>query len=66
VTATPALPTAIGRPAQRALLAAGYTGLRDLHGVERRRVLELHGVGPKALRVLEQALAERGWSLREA
>jgi hypothetical protein len=60
------LPHAIGRPATGALRAAGYTELHQLAGVpaaDLLRLLRLHGVGPKAVAVLREALAERGLSL---
>ncbi|MEV6202255.1 DNA-binding protein [Streptomyces sp. NPDC051771] len=56
-------PRAIGAPATRALVAAGYTGLDRLAGVPAAELAALHGVGPKALRVLAEALAERGTAL---
>jgi hypothetical protein len=49
-------PRAIGAPARRALLAAGYRTLDDLVGLPEEALLSLHGVGPKALRVLREAL----------
>jgi hypothetical protein len=52
-------PRAMGAPARRALLAAGYTSLNDLVGLSEAALLSLHGVGPKALRVLREALAAR-------
>jgi hypothetical protein len=61
--ATPAddgLPRGIGAPATRALHAAGYTRLGQLTGVRERTLGQLHGVGPKALRILRQTLEERG------
>lgn len=54
------LPRGIGAPATRALVAAGYTRLDQLAGVPERELKVLHGVGPKALGVLREALAERG------
>ncbi len=57
------LPRGIGAPARRALTAAGYTDLRQLAGVPRPRLAALHGVGPKALGIIQAALAERGESL---
>ncbi|MFD8971470.1 MULTISPECIES: DNA-binding protein [Streptomyces] len=57
------LPRGIGAPATRALAAAGYTRLSQLAGVPAAELAALHGVGPKALRVLGEALAERGESL---
>ena len=54
------LPRGIGAPATRALHAAGYTRLEQLAGVPERELGRLHGVGPKALRILRAALEERG------
>ncbi|MFF0657498.1 MULTISPECIES: helix-hairpin-helix domain-containing protein [Micromonospora] len=48
----------IGAPATRALNAAGYTTLRQLAGVPRAELARLHGMGPKALGVIEAALDE--------
>ena len=53
----------IGAPATRALNAAGYTSLGQLAGVPKEQLAKLHGVGPRALRILEAALAEHGLSL---
>jgi hypothetical protein len=53
----------IGAPATRALLGAGYRQLTELNGVPRRQLGELHGMGPKALRLLQEALETRGMSL---
>ena len=57
------LPRGIGAPATRALHGAGYTQLRQLAGVPAAELKKLHGMGPKALRVLQEALAEQGMSL---
>jgi predicted flap endonuclease-1-like 5' DNA nuclease len=53
----------IGAPATRALASAGYTSLRQLAGVPRSELKKLHGMGPKALGILEAALAEHGLAL---
>lgn len=50
----------IGRPAAGALTQAGVTGLEQVSQWSERQLLALHGVGPKAIRILRQALAERG------
>ncbi len=50
----------IGAPATRALALAGYTRLEQLPGVPRAGLAALHGVGPRALRILDEALAEHG------
>jgi len=62
-TPEPGLPRSIGAPATRALTAAGYTELSQLARVPAAELAQLHGVGPKALRLLQEALQERGMSL---
>jgi hypothetical protein len=62
MTAEPDFPK-ISAPATRALAGAGYTSLEQLAGVPRSELAALHGMGPKALRILEEALRERGLSL---
>jgi hypothetical protein len=57
------LPRAIGAPATRALTAAGYTQLGQLANVPAAELKKLHGVGPKALKVLQAALERQGMSL---
>ena len=57
------LPRAIGEPARRAFAAIGLTRLEQFAGRPEAELARLHGVGPKALRVLRAALAERGASL---
>jgi hypothetical protein len=47
---------AIGRPATRALETQGVTTLEQVATWSRRDLLALHGVGPKAVRILEHAL----------
>lgn len=58
------LPAAIGRPATNALLGAGLSTLALVAGRTRDELLALHGVGPKAVRILADALAEKGMALR--
>jgi hypothetical protein len=53
----------IGAPATRGLNGAGYESLRQLAGVPRSELAKLHGMGPKALRILEKALEEHGLGL---
>ena len=57
------LPHNIGAPATRALTAAGYTNLSQLADVPVAELKKLHGVGPKALRLLQEALEQQGLSL---
>lgn len=48
----------VGAPATRALHNAGYTTLGQLNGVPRQELAKMHGMGPKALRIIDEALAE--------
>lgn len=57
------LPGNIGAPATRALTAAGYTRLGQLKDVPAAELKKLHGVGPKALKLLAEALERHGMSL---
>ena len=54
------LPAGLSKPAQRALAAAGYTTLDQLTQVSERDLSRLHGVGPKSVRQLRDALAAEG------
>jgi hypothetical protein len=51
-------PPKLAKPAQRALAQAGYSDLQQLAGVRERDLAKLHGMGPKALGQLREALAE--------
>jgi hypothetical protein len=55
----------VGAPATRALAEHGYRTLRDVAGASRRALLDLRDVGPRAVRILEAALAEHGRVLRD-
>lgn len=58
------LPPAIGRPATRALAGAGITTLEEVARHSQNELLDLHGVGPKAIRALEEALQARQLAMR--
>ncbi|MGH8881903.1 MAG: hypothetical protein ACRD0P_31900 [Stackebrandtia sp.] len=58
------LPAAIGNPAKRALREAGVTSLRQVASWTADQLLDLHGVGPRAVTALTRALVDRGLSLR--
>lgn len=47
-------------PARRALATAGITTLADLTRHTEQEVAALHGMGPKALGLLREAMQERG------
>lgn len=53
------------RPATDALLAAGYTRLEELSNVSEKELLKLHGMGPKAIRILKAELEARGLSFAD-
>jgi len=48
------LPATVGRPATRAFEAAGYRTITDLDGASERELLALHGVGPRAIKILRE------------
>jgi len=55
-------PPGLAKPAPRALHAAGYTRLDQLATVTETELLALHGVDPKAIRILRAALHATGTS----
>ena len=54
----------VGAPASRALTSAGITRLSQLADHRAEELLELHGMGPRAIKILRQALADQGLSFR--
>jgi hypothetical protein len=50
----------MGKVAPRELMHAGYESLDSLSGLSARELLKIHGVGPKAIRVANEALVDRG------
>ena len=54
----------IGAPATRALAALGVTTTAQAAKYSARELLALHGFGPKALAILERALADKKLSLK--
>jgi hypothetical protein len=56
------LPTGLAKPAQRALAAAGYLRLEQFTKLSEDDVLQLHGMGPKALDLIRRALMAQGLS----
>jgi len=54
----------IGRPAAAALAEVGLTRLEQVIEFSEAELLALHGVGPNAVRILREALADHGWRLR--
>lgn len=62
--ATPAVPRGVPRPALRALASLGVTRLSQVTRFTEARLLALHGMGPKAMRIIQGALREQGNSLQ--
>jgi len=55
----------IGAPATRALNAHGITTLEQAAAPGEKALLAMHGVGPKAIRILREALREIGSELAD-
>lgn len=60
------LPPGIGSPAQRALAAAGITRLEQFTSISEAELLKLHGVGPKAVRIIKESLHENELAFAKA
>ncbi len=50
----------VGAPATRALQGAGYNSLESLAGANQKDLLVLHGFGPRAVRIINEALTQAG------
>ncbi len=59
------LPSGVSAPARRALASAGYTDLQELTQATEAELLKLHGMGPKAIGLIRNALEARGLSFKE-
>ncbi len=60
------LPDAIGKTAARELAANGITSLRKVAERSTKELLAIHGVGPKAIAILGDALAANGLDFKRA
>lgn len=54
------LPDAIGKTAARELSVNGITSLKAVADHSKKQLLAIHGVGPKAVRILGEALDAKG------
>lgn len=52
-------PESMGTVSRRELAVNGYTTFDQLSGVSAKELLKIHGVGPKAIRILREELATR-------
>ncbi len=55
----------ISQPALRALAGAGIHSLEQLTNFSEKEIEQLHGMGPKALGILREALADMGLSFAD-
>jgi DNA-directed RNA polymerase alpha subunit len=60
-----AFPVGLSGPALRALAHAGIGSMAQLARRSEAELRALHGMGPKALRILQSALAQQGRHFRE-
>jgi len=58
----PGLPSGLARPARQALAAAGYVTLEQFTQVTEADLARMHGIGPKAITQLRDALVAEGLS----
>ncbi|WP_120005099.1 hypothetical protein [Nesterenkonia muleiensis] len=59
------LPHSMGKTAPRELKYAGIDSLQKASKHTEKELLAIHGVGPKAIRVMKEAMAEKGLSFRQ-
>lgn len=55
----------MGKVARRELAVHGLTKFTQLTDRSERELLDIHGVGPKAIRILREELRLRGLSFRD-
>lgn len=55
----------LSKPARGALEHAGITTLNKLSSYTEREILSLHGVGPRSMPALREALAAEGLSFKQ-
>jgi predicted flap endonuclease-1-like 5' DNA nuclease len=60
------LPDEIGKTAARELSRNGIASLEQVARHSRAELLAIHGVGPKAIRILDAALVAKGMGSRNA
>ncbi|CAN5773606.1 hypothetical protein BH23ACT4_BH23ACT4_15990 [soil metagenome] len=58
-------PASMGKVARRELAVNGITRYAQLADRSEQELLEIHGVGPKAIRILREELSARSLSLRD-
>lgn len=61
--ATSPFPKGVAAPAQRALASIGVTRLEQITRYTEAELMELHGMGPHAMKAIKAALKAQGKSL---
>ena len=64
--AEPDFPKGVAKPAIRALASVGVTRVEQATRFTKSELLALHGMGPKAIRLVEAELRARGKSFKQA
>lgn len=59
------LPNSMGKTAPRELQSAGVDSLQKASERTEKELLAIHGVGPKAIRIMKEAMKEKGLTVRE-
>ncbi len=59
------LPEGLSNPARGALLAEGIQHLEDLSAYTEKQILAIHGVGPKTIPTLREAMGKHGISFAD-
>ena len=65
IQAASAFPKGMGQPALRALATLGISEVDQAAEFTERQLLALHGMGPKAIGILREALHAKGKSFAE-
>jgi hypothetical protein len=60
------LPAGLAAPARRALAGAGFTRLEQLSKASEAELMQLHGMGPNAMKKIRAALRAAGLALPRA
>lgn len=55
----------MGRPANAALVSEGIITLAQVSRFSEAELLKVHGVGPKAIRILKEELAKQGLAFKK-
>jgi len=58
------LPKGLSNPAQRALFGIGITDLRQLSNFSLTEIKKLHGMGPKGIKILIEALEKQNLTFK--